>query len=65
MPAKKRAIRWRELKEKVPWSRAYVLRMEREGKFPRRFYLGPQTAAWWESEIDTWLEERAAEREVA
>jgi hypothetical protein len=32
--------------------------IEREG-FPAGFYLGPNSRAWFEDEIDAWLDERA------
>jgi prophage regulatory protein len=65
VPQGHRAITWHELRRKVPWSRAYILQQEKLGKFPKRIRLGPNSVAWFEHEIDAWLEARAAEREVA
>lgn len=41
--------------------------MEREGRFPKRFKLNPDGRAvgWLESEVQDWLRQRAASREIA
>ncbi len=49
----------------IVWSRVYLARLEKAGKFPRRIRLGANSVAWDEAEIDAWLEERAAERSEA
>ena len=38
------------------------LRWEKQGRFPRRIKMGGTTVAWFMSEIEEWLAERAAER---
>jgi prophage regulatory protein len=43
----------------ITWSRSRIWQLEKAGQFPRRFWLGGNTIAWWESEIDAWLNERA------
>ena len=62
MPTK-RAIGWPEVSRKVPWTRQWLSHLEKQGKFPRRFRLGDKTVAWFEDEIDRWLDQRAARRE--
>jgi predicted DNA-binding transcriptional regulator AlpA len=61
VPQPKKVITWPRLQAEkgIPWSRQRVWQLEAEGKFPRRFWLGDNTIAWWEHEIDAWLDERA------
>ncbi len=42
----------------IPWSRQYVHKLEKLGRFPKRVVLGPKTIAWRESEIQAWEESR-------
>ena len=46
----------------IPFSNTWLLELEREGKFPRRIHLGERRHGWLESEIDAWIEARAAKR---
>ena len=59
----RRAILYPEVRRKVPFSRQWLLILEKQNAFPRRFKLGPGTVAWFEDEVDAWLEARAAQRE--
>jgi len=43
-------------------SRVTLLRWEARGRFPRRIKMGGTTVAWFTSEIEDWLAERAEER---
>lgn len=43
-------------------SRVTLLRWEARGRFPRRIRMGGTTIAWFMSEIEDWLAERAEER---
>lgn len=43
-------------------SNTTLLRWEARGRFPRRARPGGTTVAWFMSEIEDWLAERAAER---
>jgi prophage regulatory protein len=52
-----------ELRNRVPYSRSHIDRLERSGNFPRRLKIGPQRIAWLSAEIDQWIEERAKERD--
>jgi prophage regulatory protein len=48
----------------ITWTRQRVLQLEKTNKFPRRFWLGSNTIAWWEHEVDAWLDERAKASEA-
>jgi prophage regulatory protein len=48
----------------IPYSKVHLWRLEREGKFPRRVQLGENRHGWLESEIDDWVLERMAARNV-
>lgn len=49
----------------VPYSKPTIYQMIREGRFPRQVRLGPNRVAWRRSEVLSWIDERAAEREAA
>jgi prophage regulatory protein len=36
----------------IDYSNVHLLRLEADGKFPRRVYLSPARVAWIETEID-------------
>jgi prophage regulatory protein len=38
----------------VPLGRSTLLRMEREGKFPKSTYISPNRRIWYEDEIVAW-----------
>jgi prophage regulatory protein len=38
----------------VPLGRSTLLRMEREGKFPKSTYISPNRRIWYEDEIAAW-----------
>ncbi len=64
-----RVLRYPDLKAEkgVPFCKVHLARLEAAGQFPRRVRLGSGTGgtvAWIESEIDGWLEERAAARDA-
>jgi prophage regulatory protein len=46
----------------IPFSRVHIDRLQRAGQFPKKVKLGPNTAAYLESEIVAWIEARCAER---
>jgi prophage regulatory protein len=60
-----RVLRFKDLKQKVGLSRAHVDRLEAAGKFPKRIQLGPKSVAWLETEVESWLREKAESREAA
>jgi predicted DNA-binding transcriptional regulator AlpA len=49
----------------ISFSNVYRIALENQGKFPRRVKLGARKYAYPESEIDRWLEQRAAMREAS
>ena len=60
-------LREPEVLKRVPYSSMQIRRLEAAGVFPRRVKLSPSGTAvgWIESEIDTYIEERVAERDGA
>ena len=62
-PAVERFIDRKELKRRgITWANNHMIRLELEGRFPRRVTLGPQTVVWRASEIDAWMQARIDER---
>ena len=53
----------KELLEMIPYTAQHVLRLEKQGKFPKRIRLGDRRVGWRLSEIEAWLEARAAAKE--
>ena len=51
-----------ELRRLIPFSDVHIWRMEKEHRFPRRIKIGRRRVAWRLSEIQEWIDERAAER---
>jgi len=60
-----RILRKPELFKKIGCSDATIWRWERKGKFPRRVQLGGNSVGWLASEVNKWIKDRAAEREVS
>lgn len=42
------------------FSNVQLLRMERVGRFPKRFYLSAKRPCWYKRDIIQWIEQRAA-----
>ena len=59
-----RLITKRELCQIVPYTPQHILRLEKQGKFPRRVQVGPNRVAWLESEVEAWVAARVAERDA-
>lgn len=55
-------IRKPEVLGRVNLSDPTVWRMEKKGTFPKRIRLGGNSVGWFESEIDEWMIQKAAER---
>ena len=51
-------ITWKEMKKRIPYSRAHIWRLERKGLFPQRVKLGANRTVWVREEIEGW--EKAA-----
>ena len=54
-----RIITKRELKQIVPYSPQHILRLEKQGKFPKRVRIGARRVGWWFHEVLAWLAERS------
>jgi prophage regulatory protein len=57
-----RILRKPEIQHRVGLSDPTIWRLERAGKFPKRIKLGGNSVGWFESEINDWLQTKAAER---
>ena len=51
-----RLIAWKDVRHFVPYSRPQIWRLEKQGLFPRRIWLGPGRVAWFLREISEWIE---------
>lgn len=60
--AQERIMRKKEVLAVVGLSDVSVWRQERAGTFPKRLRLGGNSVGWLKSEIDGWLQQRAADR---
>ena len=49
----------------ITWTRQYIGVLEREGRFPRRVYLGERRVCWVAHEIEEWIAARMAARRPA
>lgn len=52
-------LRMPDVQRKTGLSKSRIYRLEREGNFPHRIELGPNTVGWVEYEVDEWLAARA------
>jgi prophage regulatory protein len=60
----RRLLTFADLKARgIPWTRVHVGRLEAAGKFPQHIDLGENSIAWFEDEIDDFLEAKAAARD--
>jgi prophage regulatory protein len=61
----RRLLTFADLKERgIPWTRMHVGRLEAAGKFPLHIDLAANSIAWFEDEIDDFLEAKAAARAI-
>ena len=63
-----RILRPQETAARIGLCDRRIKELEAEGRFPRRFLLNPpngRAVGHLESEVDAWIEARAAEREQA
>ena len=49
----------------VPYSFAHIARLEASGQFPKRVRLGACRVAWLAEEVQNWIDERVANRDMA
>ena len=57
----KRFIRMKRVLEKIPISSSTLWAWAASGRFPAPIKLGPRTTVWLESEVDTFIDNLAAE----
>lgn len=48
----------------ICYCNVHLLRLERDGKFPKRIYLSPYKVAWIKDEVVDWLTDKVQERET-
>ena len=60
-----RIISKKELRTIVPLCSQQILRLEKQGKFPRRIWLSARRVGWRLSDVETWIEERANDEGVS
>jgi prophage regulatory protein len=58
-----RFLRIKDVVARTGLSEMTLWRRQKEGTFPRRVKLGPNTVGWPEEEIEAWCLERLAERD--
>jgi prophage regulatory protein len=59
----RRLLTFADLKARgIPWTRMHIGRLEADRKFPQHIDLGANSIAWFEDEIDDFLEAKAAAR---
>lgn len=56
-------IRLPEVQRRTGYSRAWLYRLLSENRFPKPVKIGSRAIAFVESEIETWINERIAERD--
>lgn len=57
-------LRWRQVSARTGLSRPTIWRAVRAGIFPRPVQImGPNAVGWIESEVDSWIQGRVAERD--
>ena len=60
----RRLLDYPALRERgIPWSRVHIGRLEAAQKFPLHIDVGANSRAWFEDEIDDFLETKAVERD--
>jgi len=64
-PGGLRILRFPELRSRkgISYSRMHIDRLEKAGRFPKRFDIGANSVGWLEHEIDAWIAEKAAARD--
>ena len=50
---------------RVGFHPVHLMRLVREGRFPKPVRLGPNSIAFVTEEVSAWIEQRIAERDVA
>lgn len=53
-----RIVTKKELRLIVPYSPQHILRLEKQGRFPKRIQIGLRRVGWRLSDIEAWLATR-------
>jgi prophage regulatory protein len=61
----RRTLRIQPVARKTGLAVSSIWRLARQGQFPAPFKLSPGCTAWFEHEIDEWLEAKSLERDTA
>ena len=56
----KRTIRRDELRRLVPLADTTIYTLEKNGEFPKRFYLTERCVVWDLAEVEAWIESKRA-----
>ena len=60
-----KVLAFKDLREKgIPFCRQHIHKLVKQGAFPPPLKVGGKTNSWVETEIDEYLEERVAQREM-
>lgn len=59
-----RIVTRKELRELVPFTPQYILKLEKAGKFPARIPIGQRRVGWRLDLVLGWIKEREAEGEA-
>ena len=60
----RRTLRIRSVAEKTSLAQSSIWRLAHQGHFPLPVKLSPGCTAWYEHEIDEWLDAKSAKREL-
>ena len=60
----KKLLRFKQVLNKVPFSKAHLYSLIRDGKFPKQTKLG-RNSFWLESDVDQWIDEVISKSKVA
>ena len=55
-----RIITRKELRQIVPFSPQYILKLEKRKQFPERISIGKRRVGWWLHKVLEWVAEREA-----
>lgn len=61
----RRTMRIRMVAEKTGLATSSIWRLARQGQFPAPVRLSPGCTAWFEHEIDAWLNSKSLKRDAA
>ena len=53
-----RIVTRKELRLIVPYTPQHILRLEKQGNFPKRIQIGARRVGWLLADVETWLRQR-------